>query len=281
MSRLPALGRRIAATATAATLALTAACGPARDKPSGEITVSGKFGTVPVVVFATPLPMEESDVETLSVGDGAQIGEADPVVLSMSAFRGSDGTLADGAAVPHVLFATEADLGEPLHSAIVGLSEGSRLIVTQPVNGQGVEMVATVVDLLHSHAWGEEEASGDDGRLSVVIDDDGPRLVVEPEAAPSDSLTVRRLIRGTGEQVTPGATVVVQYTLWTWSDGEVLDTTWTTGTPAVLDLGTAFPGVRSGLVDQFVGSRVLLEVPPEEGIGTDTIVMVADILAAG
>jgi peptidylprolyl isomerase len=65
-----------------------------------------------------------------------------------------------------------------------------------------------------------------------------------------------------------------------WSDGSVTATTWGEGRlPETLDLADAIPGLRLGLLDQTVGSQVLLVVPPEQAYGSDTVVFVVDVLA--
>jgi peptidylprolyl isomerase len=73
---------------------------------------------------------------------------------------------------------------------------------------------------------------------------------------------------------------LAQFTSLRWSDGGVQATTWGPGLlPETIDMTTAIPGLRLGLLDQSVGSQVLLVVPPTDGDGVDTLVIVVDILA--
>ncbi|MDO5495670.1 MAG: hypothetical protein Q4G64_08155 [bacterium] len=272
--------RRWAGLAAAAALAVCAGCAPTDvGEPGGGIRVSGEVGAVPVVEFEAPLPLKEAGVSTLVRGDGPAVGEEDPVVVSLSSFHGQDGVRLEGAGEPQVLFVSPDDLGPLVHEAVVGAAEGSRFLVTQPVEeGDVREMRVTVVDLLELTP---AEPGTLEGPVGVGVGDDGrPELRVAPDARPSGGLEVTQLARGAGEQVAPGQRVVLMYTVWTFEGAEVVDSTWTSGVPAVLDLDTAYPGVRTGLVDQRIGSRVLLEIPPDQGDGIQALVMVADVVAA-
>lgn len=247
-----------------------------------DILVTGQFGTVPVISFEPPLALTSSETRVVIEGEGKDVEEGAPIVLFLTAFSGDDGTLMEDSGIPRIIFATREDLGNDLYDVVAEVPEGSRLLVTQPVQlDRRREMVVTVVDVLHTLATGEPTDASLDGRMVVEEGEDGsPELTIGHEVMPSGGLEITQLARGDGEQVRAGENVVVQYTVWKWSDGEVLDTTWDDGAPALLALDEAFPGVRTGLVDQQVGSRVLLEIPPNLGTGTDTLVMVADILAA-
>jgi peptidylprolyl isomerase len=79
--------------------------------------------------------------------------------------------------------------------------------------------------------------------------------------------------------------VTVQYTGVRWSDGSTYDSSWTQGGPRSFDLGAGvLPGLAEGLLEQTVGSQVMLVIPPGSGsaVGAeeDTLVLVVDILAA-
>jgi peptidylprolyl isomerase len=107
---------------------------------------------------------------------------------------------------------------------------------------------------------------------------------------PPSDLVVHPLIRGTGQQVRAGQIVTVEFTAVRWSDGAVVDTTWTDGTPpqsAEIGIGRLVEGWDQGLLEQTVGSQVLLVVPPQSGyantrsrLAGETMVYVVDILDA-
>ena len=87
-----------------------------------------------------------------------------------------------------------------------------------------------------------------------------------------------------------GDVVVVHYHGVNWNTGEVFDSSWSRGEPSSFPTEGVIPGFRDGLVDQTVGSRVIIVIPPELGYGPsggtgdgsigaeDTIVFVVDIL---
>ena len=48
--------------------------------------------------------------------------------------------------------------------------------------------------------------------------------------------------------------------------------------PEVINLGTAMKGLATALVDQKVGSRLAITIPPDLAAGDDTLCVVIDIL---
>ena len=82
--------------------------------------------------------------------------------------------------------------------------------------------------------------------------------------------------------------MTVQYTGFAWTTGEPFDSTWTHGLPVSFSLQDV-QAWAEGLVDQPVGSQVMLVVPPTYALGVteseelagQTVVFVVDILATG
>ena len=111
-----------------------------------------------------------------------------------------------------------------------------------------------------------------------------------PDAAPPTELVVQPLQRGDGPQVAVGQVITVQYVGVSWSDGTVFDSSWASGElPDSFPIGvqSVIAGWDSGLVEQPVGSQVLLVVPPqmayggtEDELAAETLVFVVDILSA-
>jgi len=79
--------------------------------------------------------------------------------------------------------------------------------------------------------------------------------------------------------VTEGQPPAVQYALFD-QNGKSVDETWTKGAPVALNLKTAMKGLSEGLVDQKIGSRVVVLVPSAKAQGTGDRVVVVDILGA-
>ncbi len=247
------------------------------------IAVTGAFGRPPVVSFEAPLELTEEDTEVLVEGGGRQLRDGGPALIAVSAYDGDTGEpLPDrGTGTARTLLLTPEQVGEDVHPLLVGTPEGSRLLVTQPVSDDdGAEkMLVLVIDVLHTIAQGEE-LEQQDGLPVVAQDDDGVTISL-PDADPPGSLEVATVIRGDGHQVAPGQAITVQYQAVTWPGGDIYDSTWADGqVPRTILVNDTFAGLRDGLIDQTVGSRVLVVVPPELGNGTQTLVFAVDILAA-
>lgn len=136
-----------------------------------------------------------------------------------------------------------------------------------------------VLDVLHTVAQGTE-LEPEEGMPTVTQDDDGVSITL-PDADPPAGLEVATVIRGDGRQVAPGQAVTMQYQAVTWPGGDIYDSTWADGqVPRTVMVDDTFTGLRDGLVDQTVGSRVLVVVPPALGTGSQTLVLAVDILAA-
>jgi peptidylprolyl isomerase len=122
---------------------------------------------------------------------------------------------------------------------------------------------------------------------------DKPALTVPGSAAPTGLLT-EVLVAGTGKSVAKGQTLVANYLGQTWSpkDGtvNVFDNSYDRQVPAgfPIGVGRVIKGWDEALVNQKIGSRVLLSIPPAQAYGTDpkaanglggqTLLFVVDIL---
>jgi peptidylprolyl isomerase len=131
---------------------------------------------------------------------------------------------------------------------------------------------------------GSTSASG----LPSVTDNAGEAPTITPPtgAAPTTLQSVD-IIEGTGAEVLATSTITFHYTLMSWSDGQVLESSWTSGQPAVFPLTQLIAGWQQGLPGMKVGGRRLLVVPPSLGYGvipghpleTETLIFSLDILA--
>lgn len=267
--------RRAAAIVLAA--GLLAGCSDPAPAPIDTIEVVGEIGSVPVATFDTPLDLAQTDHRLLIEGSGTPLSEGGPVLLRTTTYDGSDGTL-EAAGEFHVLTFTKEDLGDALKGALTGQAEGSRVLLVQPVEGESdKEMLVSISDVLPTRATGQSVPLPE-GVPAVTLAENGEPSTDLP-GADITTLRITPTMRGTGEQVMPGQNVILQYTVWQ-SDGSVYDSTWQSGAvPVTVQVDEVFPGLRDGLLDQRVGSQILMEVPPAEAIGSDSLVIVADILA--
>lgn len=257
---------------------------PGGEEPQRPVEVSQGVGSAPVVHIDTPLPLADASSEIIVRGEGAALTEGAPALLALTAYDGTTGELLPdrGHGEPRTIIFSEDEVGEEIYSRLLGVPEGSRVLVIQPVAGaEGDHMLVLVIDVLHTRAQGEARDLPDNfPQIGVDDEDTGPKVTL-PDEEPPEQLEVAPLIQGSGAQVSPGQDVTLQYTAVVWPGGEVYDSTWADGqVPRTIAIDEAFPGLRDGLVDRAVGSRMVLVIPPEMATGTNTLVFVVDILAA-
>ena len=103
--------------------------------------------------------------------------------------------------------------------------------------------------------------------------------------------TIRVLTRGSGPTVAAGQVATLDYTAFNGADGKEFDTTFGAGKKAaalLLDPTQTMPGMVKGVEGQTVGSRLLVAIPPADGLGTqgapssgigptDTLLVVVDV----
>lgn len=283
------MSRRARVAAALAALVLAAgsavACGPDEqpEEPERGIEVSGTLGRAPVVVIPTPLQLAELSVEEIIVGEGRALASGAPALLSVTAYDGLTGEiLADrGAAELHTIILERESVGDDLYPVLEGRREGTRLVLSQPVElAGGEQMIVLVIDVLPTRASGEPVEELPEGLPRVSLAEDGEPTIELPDADPSGSAEYAVLLHGVGEQVRPGQVVTLQYVVVVWPGGEIYDSTWAEGQlPRNVPLDDTFVGLRDVLIGQQVGSQVLVVVPPDLGTGDETLVVVADILA--
>lgn len=279
----------VAATLTAALLVL-AACGD-EQAPVGEVQVRGELGQRPELAFETPFEVDRPVVEVLVEGTGPELVEGEPVLLDFYAESGADGSLVGEtySAEPKPYLLTPEALGTQIHRALSGRTVGTRLLHLVPGEGPAESTTIAVFDIRPTRAAGEP-VEPREGLPGVELSSDGVPTVTVPDAPPPGELVVQTLQRGPGPQVQPGQVITVQYLGVAWSTGETFDSTWERGrlpAPFPIGVGSVLPGWDAGLVEQTVGSQMLLVVPPDLGYGTsvaelvdETLVFVVDILAA-
>ena len=107
-----------------------------------------------------------------------------------------------------------------------------------------------------------------------------------PKSDPPKTLVVQPLIKGNGPKVAAGRPRHLRLCWYTW-DGKLVESSYAAD-PGSAELAKLLPGLKKGLVNQTVGSRVLLVVPPADGYPSGnaspkiekntTLVFVVDIL---
>lgn len=290
--RAPARAR--GAVAVALVLAVVGGSAACTDEPEPvpEVTVTGEPGAAPEIAFVTPMAVTAPRVEVIAEGTGPRLTDGGPVLVDFYAESAADGSVINEtySSEPRAYLLSEQSLGVEIHQALVGQRVGSRILqVVPPSEGQPAGTV-TVFDILPTRADGEV-LDPRAGLPTVDLATDGtPTVTVPAETAPPAELVVQPLIRGLGPQVSAGQVITVQYVGVRWSDGSVFESSWESGQlPVSFPIGvqSVLEGWDEGLVEQAVGSQVLLIVPPDMAYGVtrpeladETLVYVVDILSA-
>ncbi|MEZ7898221.1 MAG: hypothetical protein QMB98_05345 [Flaviflexus sp.] len=252
-------------------LSLALALGACSQAPTDEETteadlhveVAGDLGS-PTLKSISGTYADE--VLVLEEGNGPVINHDVPILYVVASFDDDRNLLAGG---------EEVTLGLPDTSFIdlEGVTEGSRLAQVIPQEG-GAEIV--VVDVLYSSAQGQSREMS--GEPTIAVGEDGvPTLV---GSGPVKRLSTSVSIRGDGEQVTAEDSVYVQYSLYSADDGALIDTTWGKG-PIRLNVSGTMEGLRTGISESTVGSRLLIKIPAAQAQGTQDLYAIVDILAIG
>jgi peptidylprolyl isomerase len=277
--------------------------------------VTGAFGADPQIALPDGDPPTGMVVKTLIQGSGPVVGSDDLTLVYVEGkVWAGDREVFDSYTdrqPQSVPLATGGVL--PAWKQLAGQRIGSRvLMVVPPKDGFGpqgnqqlnilagdtlvfvFDLLSTVPETAAAHgatvayhpAAGMPEVSGE------AVGGAEPKITVPAKAAPPTKLIVTTLIRGSGQPITSGQTVVVQYTGVVWRSNQVFDSSYSTKTPDSFVLGAnqVIPGWEQGLGGVRVGSRVLLVIPPALAYGdqaeppyiqnNDTLVFVIDVIAA-
>ena len=111
--------------------------------------------------------------------------------------------------------------------------------------------------------------------------------ITPPSGDAPTALIAEDIIVGSGTEVVATSTLTLHYTLMKWSDGSILESSWSNGTPSTFQLSGLIQGWQQGLPGAKVGGRRLLVLPPALGYGAmaghplekDTLIFAVDIIA--
>ena len=245
-----------------------------------RVTVSGRVGATPTIDIKAPLDVDGFKARVIEEVTGREITEGSPVLVSVTAFDGTSGRMLSESGRPQMSLGIVGSdqISSDLAMLVTGKHEGSRILAFRTVamgDGSPNTREIDVVDILPSIATGTS-VDATVGPMSVEMSPEGP--LISHIATLPGGVTTQALIKGDGVQVHEGDRVVAQFTVLGWTDGVVRVNTWETGVPAVVNLNTAMKGLTNALVDQKVGSRLAITIPPDLAAGDDTLCVVIDIL---
>lgn len=307
---------RRAATLTVSALLLTslAACG---DDDAGEgaegaerlesVTVEGKVGSAPKVTWEDQMAADEIEVETLVEGDGAEVADGDQLNIHYWIGNGFTEEKAyssyDEGGAPQQL--TVDDQLSPIFAdAFDDANIGDRIAVTASAeeafgptgnaqlrigNKDSVLVIIDVIEVYEPPKPVETPAS----KLPDPIFKKGEPVgfdfkgVAKPKAEGGELL--RSVLKeGTGKLVTQEMTVTANYLGQVYEGDKPFDESYSKK-PVPFALNQVVQGWTYGLSGVKVGSRVLLQIPPELGYGEQeqpnipagsTLYFIVDIISA-
>jgi peptidylprolyl isomerase len=257
--------------------------GDTTSKGSSSVKVSGDFGKEPKVAWGGQLNVEETTSKVLIEGDGAEVQDGDKVDTHLWIGNGFSQEKAyssfDGA--PQTLTVDSKNLSKVFLEALQGHTIGSRVEVAAPASAafgsQGnpqlgignKDSVLVIVDIIGEH----EDPKPKDvsaSKLPSVVEKNGAPVgfdfkgVDKPDA---DGDLLRSVLEeGDGSTITTDMTVTVDYLGEVYDAKKPFDESYSKD-PATFALTQVVPGWTYGLNGLKVGSRVLLQIPPELGYG--------------
>ena len=145
-----------------------------------------------------------------------------------------------------------------------------------------------VMSLVLLTGCGDKEVSSSADNLPTVTTNQGeaPTIGAPTGTAPT-TLVTKDIIVGTGAEALPTSTMTVHYTLMTWSNGALVESSWASGSPATFPLANVIVGWQQGIPGMKVGGRRLLVIPPDLGYGAqgggpigpnETLIFVVDAI---
>ena len=130
---------------------------------------------------------------------------------------------------------------------------------------------------------------GGNNNMPSVTDNAGEApTITPPKGDAPTTLQTKDIIAGTGAEVLPTSTLTVHYTLMSWSNGAIVESSWSGGQPATFPLSGVIVGWQEGLPGAKAGGRRLLVIPADKAYGpngsgpigpNETLIFVVDIIA--
>jgi len=184
-----------------------------------SVTPNGKFGSPVTVTVDCPKGAGRLTRETVLEGKGNRIVDGQTVLMRATSFDSRNGEIIKAYNTGELRLAavTKKGMGD-LAKRLVGVREGSRLVIKRPGLVEGVPTASEiiVVDLLFTVAHGKAVPvpnPAPSGMPQVGTADGGGPSIKSPGGA-IPSLETVPLVVGNGPQVTEGQTLAVQYALF-------------------------------------------------------------------
>ena len=269
------------------------------------VSISGKPGEAPEVAYKKQMDATTIATKTLVTGDGAELKNGDQVLTHIYIGDGytkkkSFSTYDQGK--PEKV-TVDKNLGPVFADAMEGARIGSRVAVTAPADkafGPGgnpqlqignKDSVLVIVDPIKIFTP-PKPVDVPASKLPGVVSEKGEPVALDFKGLPkpqADGDLLRSVVKeGTGATVTPSMSVTANYLGQVYGAKKPFDESYSKQ-PVPFSLSGVIPGWTYGLSGMKVGSRVLLQIPPELGYGAQaqpnipansTLYFVVDIVSA-
>ncbi len=300
-------------------LTALAACGEDDGAAEGGLegfeafTVTGELGEEPEVAWKGRLEADEPEEQTLIEGGGEPVEDGVKVLLNYYIGNGFTQEKAfsthDEGETAEAVDYTPDELGPVFGAALEGATVGSRVAVIASADeafGEGVgnpalgignkDTVLVIIDVESTVLDGPDE--GPEAELPPwaprIVEEDGEPTSLDFSRTPQPNERLRStvLIEGDGAVVQDGDLVFADYLGQTYDGRKPFDQSFGKEPfQTTIGQGNVIKGWDRTIVGQPVGSRILIQVPPEFGYGKagqgedisgdDTLFFVIDVLATG
>lgn len=264
-------------------------------------------GPVPQINFKAPFAIDQTRSQVIKAGTGAVVQATSVVTFNYLGVNGYTGQTFDSSFGRGAPAQASLDGVVPgFATGLTGKKVGDRVLIAIPgkegydsqggnppaiLVGDTLLFVVDIVDIDYTTPNGTPVAPKA-GLPAVSADAKGlPVVTIDTKAAAPTATVVQPLIAGSSPtHVKATDTIVTHYRSWSWKTGQQLDDVYASPDQGLLS--DALPCWKEGLVNQPLGSRIMLVCPPSSGYPNgnpaspavtagDTVVYVVDLIAAG
>ncbi|OKL50040.1 hypothetical protein [Boudabousia marimammalium] len=242
-------------------------------------TVTGRHGATLTLQVDREITAKENGAQVIESGRGREITPGEPVFTRVTNFAAASGEPKNLQPIERIGLANEQLLPGLLYTSVVGKHEGDRIAVVHNIGqDESPEFEISIIDIMYTQAHGELAPAPEN--LTIWVD--GTAEI--PQITKVDSLDLSKsisqvVITGTGAQVGPSDTLLVQYTVMNAQTGEITNSTWSGDkTPKKVQMSELMKPLSNELTDQKVGSRLVVLVPAAEADGNIPVIIMIDIL---
>lgn len=270
------------------------------------IAVDGEFGKAPAISFTAPFAIDQTRSKVLVAGKGAPLTATSYVDVNyqgVNAYTGEtfDSSWTRGQSAQFSLDGVVAGF----KTGLVGKNVGDRVLIVIPgkdgydeqggsgdgkiLVGDTLVFVVDILDIDYQTPHGATVTPAA-GLPAVTADAQGvPTVALNTAATPPAETVIQPLIAGSStRKIAAGDAIMVRYRMWSWKTGQLLTDKF--DDPDAGKLAETIQCWRDGLVNQPLGSRLLLICPPATGFPEgspelkvdkgDTVVFVVDLIYA-